>query len=137
MTTYYAEGSPATELSNEQLRKGLFEVFKRLGLRQRVLALPPDFTRFSSRAGQLTCMVYDYYESHYESESTSFSAEGVVRTADGKEINIAVELNMSREFFTEQSINIRAGDALKDPLVINFDGNAAQLTQREFRIITF
>jgi hypothetical protein len=77
-------------------------------------------------------MVYDYYESHYESEATSFSAEGVVRTADGKQINISLELNMSREFFTEQSINIRAGDALKDPLVINFDGNAAQLTQREF-----
>jgi hypothetical protein len=77
-------------------------------------------------------MVYDYYESHYESESTSFSAAGVVKTADGKEIGIALELNMSREFFTEQSINIRAGDALKDPLVINFDGTAAQLTQREF-----
>jgi nickel-dependent lactate racemase len=23
--------------------------------------LPPDFTRFNSRAGQITCMVYDYY----------------------------------------------------------------------------
>jgi hypothetical protein len=77
-------------------------------------------------------MVYDYYESHYESESTSFSASGVVHTADGQEIDIAVELNMSRQFFTEQSINIRAGDALKDPLVINFNGTAAQLTQREF-----
>jgi hypothetical protein len=77
-------------------------------------------------------MVYDYYESHYESESTSFSASGVVKTADGQEINIALELSMSREFLTEQSINIRAGDALKDPLVINFNGSAAQLTQREF-----
>jgi hypothetical protein len=77
-------------------------------------------------------MVYDYYESHYEAESTSFSSAGVVKTADGKEIGISLELNMSREFFTEQSINIRAGDALKDPLVINFDGTAAQLTQREF-----
>jgi hypothetical protein len=39
---------------------------------------------------------------------------------------------MSREFYTEQNINIRAGDALKDPLVINFSGTAAQLTQRDF-----
>jgi hypothetical protein len=77
-------------------------------------------------------MVYDYYESHYESESTSMSASGVVKTSDGEEINIALELNMSREFLTEQSINIRAGDALKDPLVINFGGTAAELTQRYF-----
>ncbi len=77
-------------------------------------------------------LVYDYYESHYEAESTQFSAEGVVRTADGKQITIKAELNMSREFFNEERLSIRAGDALKDPLVINFNGNAAQLTQREF-----
>ncbi len=77
-------------------------------------------------------MVYDYYESHYESESTSFSAAGVVKTADGQEIDIALELNMSRQFFTEQSLTIRAGDALKDPLVVNFAGTAAELTQRNF-----
>ncbi len=77
-------------------------------------------------------LVYDYYESHYEAESTSFSAEGVVHTADGREIDFTINLNMSREFFSAQQINIRAGDALKDPLVINFDGTAAELTQREF-----
>ncbi len=77
-------------------------------------------------------MVYDYYESHYESESTSFSASGVVKTADGKEIDIALELNMSRAFFSEQQLTIRAGDALKDPLVVNFGGTAAELTQRNF-----
>ncbi len=77
-------------------------------------------------------LVYDYYESHYESESTSFSAQGVVHTADGREINIAVELNMSREFFSEQQLSLRAGDALKDPLVVNFSGSAAELTERNF-----
>jgi hypothetical protein len=77
-------------------------------------------------------LVYDYYESHYESEQTSFKAEAVVRTADGREISATVELNMSREFFSEQQINIRAGDALKDPLVINFSGKAAELTERNF-----
>lgn len=77
-------------------------------------------------------LVYDHYESHFEAESTSFSAQGVVRTADGREINISVELNMSREFYSEQQLSLRAGDALKDPLVINFSGSAAQLTQRSF-----
>ncbi len=77
-------------------------------------------------------LVYDYYESHYEAENTHFSAEGVVRTADGKEISIKAELNMSREFFSEERLSIRAGDALKDPLLITFSGTAAELTQREF-----
>ena len=77
-------------------------------------------------------LVYDYYESHYESESTSFSAQGVVHTADGQKIDISVELNMSREFYSEQRLSLRAGDALKDPLVINFSGTAAELTERNF-----
>lgn len=77
-------------------------------------------------------MVYDAYESHYESESTTFSAQGVVKTADGQEIEFQVDLNMSREFMEQNSVNIRAGDALKDPLVINFDGNAAELTSKRF-----
>ena len=39
---------------------------------------------------------------------------------------------MSREFYSEQNMQVRAGDALKDPLVINFSGTAAQLGQRDF-----
>lgn len=77
-------------------------------------------------------MSYDYYASHYESEQTRFSAVGEVRTADGQTISISLTLSMSREFFSEQRISLRAGDALKDPLVVNFDGNAVELTQRDF-----
>jgi hypothetical protein len=77
-------------------------------------------------------VAYDYYESHYEYESTSFAAAGVIKTEDGREIDFSVELNMSREFMSEQQISLRAGDALKDPLVINFDGAAAELTQTKF-----
>lgn len=77
-------------------------------------------------------VAYDYYESHYEYESTSFSAEGIVRTEDGREIQFSAELAMSREFMTREELHVRAGDALKDPLVINFDGTAAELTQTKF-----
>ena len=61
MTTYFAQGTPDTEFSDDELRDALFDVFKQLGPRERVLALPPDFTRFNSRAGQLTCMTHDYF----------------------------------------------------------------------------
>lgn len=77
-------------------------------------------------------LVYDYHESHYEYEKTDFAAGGVITTADGQTIDFSVSLSMSREFYSEQNINIRAGDALKDPLVINFSGTAAQLTARDF-----
>lgn len=76
---------------------------------------------------------YDFHEKYSESEITTFSASGIIKTADGKEIEFSVDLNMSRQFTQEQNIRIRAGDALKtDPLVINFDGTAAQLTQTKF-----
>lgn len=61
MTLFHAEGSPATALTDADLRSALRSVFDRLGDRQRVLALPPDHTRANSRAGELTCMTYEYY----------------------------------------------------------------------------
>ncbi|MCG7963182.1 MAG: hypothetical protein N0E54_10820 [Candidatus Thiodiazotropha taylori] len=78
-------------------------------------------------------MIYDFYESHYESEHVDFKAQGKVLTADGREISIALQLSMSREFLRESTVQIRAGDAvMKDPLVVNFNGTAAQLTERNF-----
>ena len=61
MTLYMAQGSSTTELTDGQLCEALTSCFQRLGPRQRVLAIPPDFTRFNSRAGLLTCLTHDYY----------------------------------------------------------------------------
>ncbi|MEW6182961.1 MAG: hypothetical protein AB1500_07260 [Bacillota bacterium] len=77
-------------------------------------------------------IAYDSYESYYQYESMSFEAQGTIRTKDGKEINFTLDLNMSREFFSEERFSFRAGDAVKDPLVINFDGQAADLTDMKF-----
>lgn len=79
-------------------------------------------------------LIYDSYESYHETESMSFSAQGVIKTQDGKEIQFSVDLNMSREFFTEHSESLRMGAAKKvDPLVINFGGNAAELGDTKFQ----
>lgn len=76
---------------------------------------------------------YDRRETHYEAEQTTFAASGVVRTRDGREIRFDLQLAMRREYRQESSISLRAGDAVrKDPLVINFDGNAAELTDAKF-----
>ena len=61
MTLYYAQGSPHKDFSNTELNQALAGVFDKLGDREKVLALPPDFTRFNSMAGPLTCMAYGYF----------------------------------------------------------------------------
>ncbi|MDZ7621873.1 MAG: hypothetical protein U5O69_05535 [Candidatus Competibacteraceae bacterium] len=76
---------------------------------------------------------YDYYERYYEAEKTTFSATGLIKTQDGREIAFSLDLSMSREFLREQNVSLRVGDArLKDPLVLNFEGNAAELTSTRF-----
>jgi len=78
---------------------------------------------------------YDFHESHYEAESTNFSAQGVIKTADGKEISFDLQLSMERVYSREENVSVRLGDAArqrKDPLVINFGGTAAQLTSTKF-----
>ncbi|MBI2412781.1 MAG: hypothetical protein HYV24_06190 [Deltaproteobacteria bacterium] len=76
---------------------------------------------------------YDSRAIHAEIEETSFSAEGVIRTADGQELSFSLELTMQRASITEETVNLRAGDARRvDPLVINFGGRAAELTSMKF-----
>lgn len=61
MSLYLALGSPDAELSLDDTRAALTDVLHQLGPRRRVLAVPPDYSRFASRAGELTCMAHDYY----------------------------------------------------------------------------
>jgi hypothetical protein len=77
---------------------------------------------------------YDYHAVHEEIETTNFAAEGVIRTQDGQEISFKLELSMTRFYREETTISIRQGDAVrKDPLVLNFNGNVAQLTDQRFK----
>ena len=59
MTVFYAEGSRHHQFTDDDLRAALARLFEQLGPRAKVLALPPDFTRFHSMAGKLTCMVHE------------------------------------------------------------------------------
>jgi nickel-dependent lactate racemase len=61
MSLYVAKGSPDLEISPEELKSLLYEALDKLGDRRRVLAVPPDFTRFPSHAGQLTQYAWEYY----------------------------------------------------------------------------
>src|SRR5580658_10900758 len=61
MALYFAAGSPTTEMSPAEAEAALHSALDKLGRRNRVLALPPDFTRFHSKAGELTEYAWDYY----------------------------------------------------------------------------
>ncbi len=57
----YSRGSAYAEFSPEEIREALFASLDRLGEKRRVLAVPPDFTRFHSQAGLLTELAWEYY----------------------------------------------------------------------------
>ena len=61
MSLYLKAGSADAELTAEELRGLIFEALGQIGERRKVLAVPPDYTRLHSRAGELTQYIYAYY----------------------------------------------------------------------------
>ena len=57
----YKRGYEQDNLTNEDLKTGLYEALDKLGKRNKILVIPPDFTRFHSRAGDLTYYTWKYY----------------------------------------------------------------------------
>jgi nickel-dependent lactate racemase len=57
----YARGNENDNLTSEDLKEGLHSALDKLGSRKKVLAIPPDFTRYHSRAGDLTALTWQYY----------------------------------------------------------------------------
>jgi len=58
---YFEKSSPDYALRPEEIKAAVFSALDKLGTKKKVLAIPPDFTRFHSRAGELTQYVYEYY----------------------------------------------------------------------------
>lgn len=104
---------------------------------QTIETLPPEAIQDSGQIRPNTDfgLEYERHETRYEAERTNFSAQGTIRTADGREIAFDLQLSMSREAIRQTDISVRLGDAqrhMKDPLVINFNSGAAQLTSSTF-----
>jgi nickel-dependent lactate racemase len=58
---YFSRGSGNTAFSLADVRSALFSAFDQFGGRKRVLAVPPDFTRYHSMAGLLTELTWEYF----------------------------------------------------------------------------
>lgn len=76
---------------------------------------------------------YQYHAEYHETESLDFSASGTVVTADGQQLQFQLDLSLRREFHMQSDTSIQLGNAVqsKDPLVINMDVPAAQLTNQK------
>jgi nickel-dependent lactate racemase len=59
---YFQSGSENTVIGQNDLEYGLYSALGKLGKRKKVLVVPPDFTRYHSRAGDLTTLIYNYYK---------------------------------------------------------------------------
>lgn len=64
----------------------------------------------------------------------SFKSSGQVKTEDGRSISFDFNLNMSREYYEENSESIQIGGRTHDPLVINLDGTGINFGNKTLRI---
>jgi len=58
---YFEKGSPDFEFNNDDLKKAIFEALDKIGTCKKVMAIPPDFTRYHSFAGRLTNFAWQYF----------------------------------------------------------------------------
>ena len=80
---------------------------------------------------QVNTLTNEYY--HREEEHTTFATQGMVRTADGRELSFNLEFSMSRSFEEYYKETYETGFvAYCDPLVINLDTNIAQVSDQKF-----
>lgn len=83
-------------------------------------------------SGQAPGFSYNYHQSVTEVESTQVDISGTVQTADGKTINLNLQLSMDRSWTENTDVSVQGGAKRKDPLVLNFNGTAAQLQDQQF-----
>lgn len=82
---YYQQGSESTAINNTELKEAVSVILERIGPRKKVLIIPPDYTRFHSRAGDITSFIYDYCR---ERISDILPALGTHMPMTGEEISI-------------------------------------------------
>jgi len=91
----FAKGSEYSSLSLDEIKQGLFGAFEKLGLRKKVLVIPPDFTRFHSESGLLTAFAYEYFRKNL---TDILPAVGTHYAMSEKELDIMFK-NVPKDLF--------------------------------------
>ena len=83
---YYKSGSENSVLDSKELEKAIFTALEKLGGRKKVLVVPPDCTRFHSRAGELTTYIYRYYRDNLKDILPALGTHSPMTDAQIKEM---------------------------------------------------
>lgn len=68
-----------------------------------------------------------------EEENTAFTSQGLVKTADGREITFGISVEMSRSYVEQNDyLKEEVGYVFTDPLVINMDADVASVSDQKF-----
>ncbi len=59
---YFSKGSKNTVLESNEIQEAISQSLDKINNIKKVLAIPPDFTRYHSRAGEITEFVYHYFK---------------------------------------------------------------------------
>ena len=80
---YFEQGAPDAVLTDQDIGRAMTGALRRIGPKKRVLAIPPDMTRYHSMAGRLTEIAWEYYG---ESLTDVLPALGTHAAMTGEEI---------------------------------------------------
>jgi nickel-dependent lactate racemase len=95
---FYSKGNPEADLSANDLKEGLHSALDKLGSRKKVLAIGPDITRMCSRAGELTCMAWQYYGDKFTDVLPAVGTHFPMTEAEIKRMYGQTPLNLFRKY---------------------------------------
>ncbi len=93
---YYSKINSQRGISNKELNDALIEIYQKLGNRKKVLAIPPDITRFYSQAGILTQFTYQYYRDKLTDILPSIGTHYPMTESEIKKMYGDIPLNLFR-----------------------------------------
>ena len=93
---YFKSGSPETVISYAELEHGLYSALAKLGSKKKVLVVPPDFTRYHSRAGDITTLLYKYYKNNLKDILPALGTHAPMTEEQIREMYRGVPLDLFR-----------------------------------------
>jgi nickel-dependent lactate racemase len=96
MSLYCTAGGATVELSTQQLRDLFCESLAKLGERKRVLAVPPDYSRVHSRAGDLTRYAWEYHGPRLQAVLPALGTHAAMRPDQIEKMFVGVPAELFR-----------------------------------------
>lgn len=89
--------------------------------------------KISASNNAVPSLSYDYHVTQWQQQELSMHTSGSLTTADGRTLDFNFAMHMQHTQASHESVSIRAGAALKDPLVINYAASSAQLSSQQMQ----